>query len=152
MDIARLECPKCGAPLSEEGSKLTCKYCGHESILESKKAIEIGEKVSNSIASSSESTQVELKRLQLAQELSSLQMQLSNLRSEKRRLALVQLKTTPIRKQLAEITDEEKDLQFRINAIQGSLSMQSGNELRMPAVLARTAFTQGIKEWGCCIC
>ncbi len=128
MDITNLECKRCGAPLNEVDGKVKCDYCGLEVIIESKKIEDIGEKVKESIQSSglftqeviktgSESTQIELRRLQLSQELNSLQLQLSNLRSEKRRLSINSGNAKANRSQIREIEYEEKQLQTRIQDI-----------------------------------
>ena len=82
MDIQKVSCPSCGAPIQEKLGKFICDYCGQEVLVKSQKLTEISstiEKAQNKtqevIASSSENTQLELRRLQLAQELSMLQMQ-----------------------------------------------------------------------------
>ncbi len=129
MDIQKVSCPSCGAPIQEKLGKFICDYCGQEVLVESQKLTEISstiEKAQNKtqevIASSSENTQLELRRLQLAQELSMLQMQLSSLGSERRNISLAAKKTKTHRSQLAQIDQEEQAVRVRINTIQSILS------------------------------
>ncbi len=135
MNISKLECPSCGAAIKEVNGKAYCEYCGREAIIESKVIEEIGKTVGNTIEQSgvvtqeaiksgSENTQIELRRLQMSQELSTLQMQLSNLRSEKRSLSLVQKKTRTHKKQLQEIDEEERNILSHINLIQSTFYPQ----------------------------
>lgn len=88
MQVTGIDCPFCGAPVTLKAghSKGTCDYCSKEFLIESKMAQDFGEKVSNTLQENESKTQLEIRRLQASQEMSMLQMQLSNLRTEKRRL------------------------------------------------------------------
>lgn len=125
MDVKSIDCPSCGAPISETAGKFICQYCSREVLVESKKLAEISgtiERVETRtqevIASGSEATQVELRKLQLTQELTMLQMQLSNIRSEKRNIHLAQKKTRQHKDQIRQIEIEESELVRRISQIQ----------------------------------
>jgi TM2 domain-containing membrane protein YozV/uncharacterized Zn finger protein (UPF0148 family) len=125
MNITKIECPSCGASLKETDSKYICQYCGKEVLIESKSIeavhnnIALAEsKTQEVIATGSRSTQLELRKLQLAQELSMLEMQLSNLRAEKRRIGLVDKKTKAHKQQIQQIELEERSLVKRIENIQ----------------------------------
>lgn len=121
MQIQKIDCPSCGASLSvpENGSKVICSYCGKEIILESKVIENVGNKVSSSFKEEESKTQLEIKRLQSAQELSMLQMQLANLRSERRNLERYPSKSNYYH--MHEIAEEEAQLNKRIAIMQNSL-------------------------------
>lgn len=148
MDITHLECPKCGAPMTETNERVSCPYCGHEAVLESKKVNRIGEQVSSSIQSTGQNTQMELKRLQLTQELSALQMQLSNIRSEKRSLSLVERKTRQHVQQLNEIAEEERQVTARIQLLQETLYPQAAAARASQPLPGMAAAAPGEKSQG----
>lgn len=148
MSFIKLECPSCGAQLSETDSKYVCEYCGKEVIMESQKIAAIGSSIARSdlkmqevIATGSQSTQLELRKLQLTQELSMLEMQLSNLRSEKRSIGLVQKKTREHRKQVQQIENEEQNLLKRIAYIQSSLHPPVVEQAGTTVTEERVSFT-----------
>lgn len=135
MEISKLACPNCGASITEEKGKTFCEYCGSKLIIESKSIGPIEKTDDNAVnhgggltrevfKSVGDNTQIELRRLQMTQELSALQMQLSNLRSEKRSLSLVQKKTAVHTVQLQQIDEEERYITSRINIIQSALFPQ----------------------------
>lgn len=102
MKITKLNCTACGAPISipEDIDQIVCTSCGTSLGIERGEgyvALKIADKLARAIESSGsqtqdairESTQVtrdELQKLQLAQELSAMQMQLSGIQSEIRAL------------------------------------------------------------------
>lgn len=136
MNLVNLVCPGCGAIIHEENGKTRCEYCGREILIESKTVEKISETVKDSIdkvgsltieeiTTAKQTTNNELKRLQATQELSALQMQLSNLRSEKRNLYLINKKNRIHKNQLRQIEDEEKEITNRINSLQSFLFVNS---------------------------
>jgi TM2 domain-containing membrane protein YozV/uncharacterized Zn finger protein (UPF0148 family) len=125
MDITKIACPSCGAFLSSARGKVVCEYCGSQVVIESKQSAE--KETQEVVVTESEATQVELRKLQLTQELSMLHMQLSNLKSEKRSIDLFPKKTKQHYVQLAQIEAEEKSIVSRINHIQSVLSLAPQN-------------------------
>jgi LSD1 subclass zinc finger protein len=119
MKFQKMNCPFCGAPLSytEGSAKVSCKYCGNETVLESEFIDDIEKKVVNSIKTDA---RLELKRLQVAQEISTLQMQIGNLRAERR--ALESSGAWKNRQRLQQLFFEEKELLGRIATLQNSLT------------------------------
>jgi len=122
MQVNGIDCPSCGAPitLKDGSSRSRCTYCGKEILIESKMIENIGEKVSTTFAKVEGQTQLEIKRLQVMQELSMLQMQLSNLKAEKRNLE--RDRSRKAQSQLKQIQEEENSLLIRITTLQRGLS------------------------------
>ncbi len=125
MKVTGMDCPSCGAPilLNAGNSSGCCEYCGKRVIVESKMLEDVGEKITSSLHASESKTQIELQRLQHTQELSMLQMQLSNLGSEKRNLERNKNRQTTT--QLAQIQAEERGLNNRISILQNTLHAAS---------------------------
>ena len=129
MDIQTLTCPSCGASLSvpRGASRVTCDYCGNTLgvTLSGKGAtLELVQQVAETVAASGESTrsaiedasqvtQAELRRLQLTQELTATQLQLTNIRGEIRALER-EKSTRKIRQQLQDLRQQEKRLKEKI--------------------------------------
>lgn len=102
MKISKLSCTACGAPISipEDLDHITCTACGTGLIVERGEgyvALKLAEKIARSIEVSGIQTQdaihentsvtrQELQRLQISQEVSSLQMQLNGIQTEIRML------------------------------------------------------------------
>ena len=102
MTAHRISCASCGAPIGvpADVDHLTCVYCGASMVVQRgegyvalKLAEEVGRAIEKtglqtqaSIRQGTEVTQVELRRLQLSQELSAVQLQLSNVQAEMRLL------------------------------------------------------------------
>jgi uncharacterized Zn finger protein (UPF0148 family) len=131
MDLSKLECPGCGAVLKEANGKAVCDFCGREVILELKTIESISKSVINTIQQTSEVTLEAIKSgsetTQMTQELSTLQMQLSNLRREKRSLSIDVKQTRTNRTQLLQIDEEERQVIARINMVQSALYPKHGN-------------------------
>jgi uncharacterized Zn finger protein (UPF0148 family) len=146
MDITKIECPSCGAFLTGTAGKVVCEYCGCQVVIESKQSAE--KETQEVIASGSEATQLELRKLQLTQELSTLQMQLSNLKSEKRSVNFVSKKTQQHYLQIGQIEAEEKNILTRINNIQSVLYPGSQNPTSKgyQAVSGNLISTAGIQK------
>ncbi len=139
MEIQRYTCPTCGASLTVPGSasQVTCDYCGNTlAVTRSGKGatLELAQQVTETVAASSESTRsaiedasqitrAELRRLQLTQELTTAQLQLTNIRREIR--ALEREKSTPkVRRQLRELRQKEEKLKEKINKLYYRLNPQ----------------------------
>jgi len=130
MNITRLTCPSCGAALTlPEGSiKSVCNYCGGEIVIDSaqmaemsKSVTETGVKTQEVIKSGTDVTQYEIRRLQLTQELSMIQMQLTSLKTEKRSLLSVGKPNKSLKAQLSQIEEDERSLLDRQKLIQSAL-------------------------------
>ena len=118
-------------------SQVTCDYCGNTlAVTRSGKGatLELAQQVTETVAASSESTRsaiedasqitrAELRRLQLTQELTTAQLQLTNIRREIR--ALEREKSTPkVRRQLRELRQKEEKLKEKINKLYYRLNPQ----------------------------
>lgn len=102
MKITKLSCTACGAPISipEDLDQITCTACGTGLIIERGEgyvALKLAEKIArsieitgiqtqNAIHENTTVTREELQRLQISQEVSSLQMQLNGVQTELRML------------------------------------------------------------------
>lgn len=100
MQIVKANCPSCGAPLSipDDRDAIYCSACGSSLVIERSESyvtLKFAEKLVSAIEQSGNATQnairenayvtrTELQRLQANQELSTLQLQLSNLQAEMR--------------------------------------------------------------------
>jgi LSD1 subclass zinc finger protein len=146
MKFQKMNCPFCGAPLTytEGSAKVSCKYCGNETVLESEFIENIEKKVVSSIKTDA---RLELKRLQVAQEISTLQMQIGNLRAERR--ALEANGAWKNRQRLQQLFFEEKELLGRITTLQQSLTPE--NEVPpLPPTLENAYLEppESNKSWG----
>lgn len=137
MKVSNISCSNCGAPLvySQDTLQVTCAYCGSTNVLEPSPetaTLRSGEKIGQAIQNSSagtqsairdgsQVTQIELKRLQLGQEISGLHIQLSTLQSEIRSLER-QKANRKIKQQLRELEQQEKQILAQIRALQTQLN------------------------------
>lgn len=145
MVVQNIACASCGAPISvpESVDFLNCAFCGASLQVdrgEGYVALKLGEQVSQAITDSGERTrssiqdgtqvtQSELKRLQVTQEISGLQIQLSTLQSEIRSLER-QKQNRKTKKQVKELYKQESGLIQRIKILQTSL--QPAGRLQIP--------------------
>ena len=136
MNIVKVSCASCGAPITipPDIDNLNCSYCGAALAVQRGEgyiALKLAEKVSqtiqevggqtqSSIREGTQVTQIELKRLQLGQQLSTIQNQLSNIQAEIRALKR-QKADGKINKQLKELRSHEMSLISRINGLQAAL-------------------------------
>ena len=102
MEIMNMSCPSCQAPLKipNDLDRLTCGYCGSELVVKrttdfatlnlveevSQTIQEVGNETQSTIREGTSVTQAELRRLQISQEISALQLQLTSVQSEIRTL------------------------------------------------------------------
>jgi predicted RNA-binding Zn-ribbon protein involved in translation (DUF1610 family) len=136
MEIQKINCASCGAPIDipENIDKIKCPFCTAQlSVNRGERYItlQIVEKVSNAversgnatqttIRDSTQVTQTELKRLQISQDLSMLQLQLTNIQSEIR--SLERGKRDLIgNKQINDLFIEEKSIKYRMQLLQKAL-------------------------------
>ena len=155
MKTTQLECPACGAALrvEDKAQRVTCDFCGKQSVLEYNQgqatilaAERLGQaimtsntQVSDTIRSSGDVTQLELKRLQLTQDISSCQMLLANVQSEIRSLER-QSASKVTKNQLKELHQQEADIKTRISTLQNSLVPQAGHaDPQAPGIVAKAS-------------
>lgn len=136
MEYKRIECPSCGAPLSvnESLERITCSYCGtylvvqhseSELTLKFARNVEngiksVGEKMEGSIREGTDSTRIELKRLQAQQQLASLENRLIRINDEIRYLESGK-DTIQTRSQLSSLNNDKQKIIRRITSIEEEL-------------------------------
>ncbi len=169
MNVQRMACPSCGASITIPGdlAQLTCTFCGSSLRVqrgEGYAALRLAEKLEQAIQESSsqtqdtiraqtEATQLELRRLQLSQELATMQMQLANVQTEMRSLEREQA-TSTTRSQLRELHEQERALQAQIATLSAALS-PNAHPPAIGRVLPSVRPRRGPKPWyrslGCLI-
>jgi hypothetical protein len=137
MEVRTVACASCGAPLRipSDIDSLTCAYCGAAQevrrgegyvALKMAEAVsrtieETGAETQSAIREGTVATQAELKRLQLRQDLSGLEVRLSSVQSEIRAVQR-QGASREASKQLQELRSKERTLMHRIEGLQRSLA------------------------------
>ena len=127
MNTYKMSCASCGASLNipEGVNRLTCAFCGSELVIEMGEGyatLKLAEQVSQTIQQTGLTTQVELRRLQVGQELTAAQLQLSNLQSEIRVLRR-QKQDRETRDDLMDLLEQEKALRKTISTIYDTLGI-----------------------------
>ena len=133
MDIATVNCSSCGAPIKvpSDLERFNCAYCGAALVVQrgegyvalklaeqvGKTIQEVGQQTQSTIREGAQVTQVELKRLQIGQEISALQIRLSSVQAEIRMLER-QKADRKIKKQLKALRTEQDALANRIKNLQ----------------------------------
>lgn len=151
MNILKMNCTACGAPISipEDVLQITCTSCGTSLLVERGEgyvALKVAEKLARAIESSSaqtqevirENTQVtrtELQRLQLSQELSAAEMQLNGIQSEIRMLER-ETRNSTAAKQLLTLRQNEYTTMERIRALKLQIDEPSPDDLNASLALA----------------
>jgi DNA-directed RNA polymerase subunit RPC12/RpoP len=136
MEIQKINCASCGSPIEvpDDADLIKCPYCGSQLSVkkdQSDISLQIAEKVGQAVEQSGSAsqeairngtyvTQSELKRLQVGQDLSMLQLQLNNIQSEIRSLER-EKKDKLIENQIVELRIQERDLKQRIQGLQSVL-------------------------------
>ena len=152
MELRKLTCPSCGGQLNlpEDLSQVTCTYCGNQLVVDvgdGYAALRIAEQVSSSIRESgaattsairdsSEVTKGELRRLQITNEITSLQSQIALIQSEIRSLERGKL-NRKIKKQLLGLRSQEKDLTNRIVRLQSILNPATSSASRVNKTVSK---------------
>jgi uncharacterized Zn finger protein (UPF0148 family) len=137
MEVRTVACASCGAPLEipSDVDSLTCTYCGAAQVVRrgegyvalkmaeavSRTIEETGDETQSAIREGTVATQAELKRLQLRQDLSGLEVRLSSVQSEIRALQR-QGASREASIQLQELRSEERTLMHRVQGLQRSLA------------------------------
>lgn len=161
MEIRKMDCASCGAPIqvSCDSDFLTCPYCQAQLTLvrnENEMILKVNEKVSQTIQQSGNATQdvirdgtqvtqSELKRLQIAQDLSILQLQLTNIQAELRSLQRGKMDQVT-QKQFYDLSHQEHDLKQRIQTLQNALIPAQPMAQRVEAVSAPVTYRQPEKK------
>lgn len=146
MKIIKLNCAACGAPISlpENLEQLSCSNCGTHLMVEhgegyyALKAVEqlseaiqqSGNKTQDAIREGAQVTQIELKRLQLSQTLSSATSGLNATQSEQRTLTRSQM-TPAAQHQLQELKVQEYAQREEIRQIQKQIDLLEGGPLEV---------------------
>jgi len=136
MEITKAACASCGAPLPvhEKTNEIICNYCGASMVVErtgnqvtlimgeeiEKTIKETGSRTAAEIRESSQTTQLELKRLQMQQQIASLENQLSRVKSEIRGLESIK-RNSKQKKQLKELEQEKESLIYRIKLLENQV-------------------------------
>ncbi|HET6444002.1 MAG TPA: hypothetical protein VFI27_05415 [candidate division Zixibacteria bacterium] len=156
--------------VAETATQITCAYCGsiltvehkqdHIDLSVAKKLEEafhdVGRGTQESIREGTGVTQAELQRLQIGQQISSLQIQLSNIRSEIRALEREKRLSRNAKHQLKELRQEERDCMLQINSLQAALApnvsptsiSESGTAKKMKSSSPPSPMRKGC-IWGC---
>ena len=158
MEIQRISCASCEAPISvpSDIDTLTCEFCGTNFIIKRndghvtlgvaedvKRAIqEVGEQTNSFIRESSEATQLELKRIQLQQELSSLQIQILDIQTEIRSLEQGK-KGWKKKKRLKELSKRKDKLTTQMQSIQDLLRNQISSVEHVTASVKQSSIKAG---------
>ncbi len=136
MNVQKMSCPNCGAPISvaEDLNQLNCAFCSStlsvqrgEGYVALKMAEKLGQAIQDSSAQTqgtiregTQVTQLELKRLQINQDITTAQLQLSNVQAEIRSLEREKV-TGKTKQQLRELRQEEASIKSRIASLQAIL-------------------------------
>ncbi len=169
MNVQKMSCPNCGASISvaEDLNQLNCAFCGSTLSVqrgEGYAALKMAEKLGQAIRDSStqtqgtiregaQVTQLELKRLQINQDITTAQLQLSNVQAEIRSLERGKA-TGTTKRQLRELRQQESAIRSRIAALQAALQPASSSRgfnptsLVPPAVPAKKPWYRSL---GCMI-
>lgn len=140
MELKSTFCPACGGAVHvpPDAQRVACDYCGCELAVErgegnidlsvAQKLADVfegvGAETRQTIQQSSDVTQSELKRLQIGQQTTTLQLQLSNVRAEIRALERESKLSGKARRQLEELRQEERACLDQLSALQKILAMQ----------------------------
>ena len=148
MEIQKLNCVSCGAPLDipDNSDSINCPFCHAKLVIkrdEGSATVKIIEQVSQAVQQTGTATQSaiqdgtqvtksELKRLEISQDLSMLQLQLTNIQSEIRSLQRGRIDKV-ISNQIIELRNQENSLIQRIKVLQTGL-MPSTSLSEMPEI------------------
>jgi hypothetical protein len=124
MEIKQLNCSACGAPISvpDDVDHINCAACGSFLSIQRGEgyiALKMVEKVTETIKDEAFATQTELKRLQITQEISMVELRLSQVRSEIRKLER-EKSGKKARRQLGDLYMQEYQILDRMRQLQNS--------------------------------
>jgi len=155
IQIHSVACASCGAPIQvpDDIDHLSCTYCGAALSVsrgEGYVATKIAEGVREAIESTSQDTQRSIKRLQLQHQLSTTELQLSDVQSEIRSLQRTR-KSSLVNQQLRELRRQEVSLIKRIEYLHHVLQadvgvdgLEESAEIRFREVISES---YGSKDW-----
>jgi hypothetical protein len=166
MEIQKISCASCGAPISIPSNidSFNCGFCGTGLVVnrgdgyvalqiaeDMKKTIqEVGEQTNSSIRESSEATQLELKKIQLQQELSSIQLQASVIQDEIRNLEQGK-KNRKKKKQLKELYNQKNKLAAQAQSIRNSPIAQGSSVVNAATNVQKTSKKESPTKSGCLV-
>lgn len=155
IQIQKVACASCGAPIQvpDDIDRLSCTYCGaglSVSRGEGYVATKIAAGIMEAIEGANQETQRSIKRLQLQHQLSTTELQLSEVQSEIRSLQRAR-KTSQVNQQLRELRRQEIHLIKRIEYLHHVLAAGTGDEeldrsaeIRYQEVISES---YGSKDW-----
>lgn len=169
MNVQKMACPSCGASITipDDLAQLTCTFCGSSLRVqrgEGYAALKLAEMLEQAIHDSSsqtqdtiraqtEATQGELRRLQLNQELATVQLQLASVQAEIRSLEREQT-TSTTRRQRRELHEQERALRARSAALSAALSSKGDFQATaagLPSLRPRAGAKPWYRSLGCLI-
>jgi len=161
MELKSTFCPACGGAVHvpPDAQRVSCDYCGCELAVErgegdidlsvAQKLGEVfegvGAETRRTIQQSSDVTRSELKRLQIGQQITTLQLQLSNVRAEIRALEREKELSPKAKRQLKELRQEERECLDQLSALQKILAMQESPKPGEPGTQSTARPTAGPK-------
>lgn len=155
MSIEALSCPKCGGGITvpPDLEFFNCAYCSVGIRVQRGEgfvALKLAQEISKAIQESSAVTQAEIQRLQLNQQLSTAQLQLSNMRAEIRELERSK-QNAQTRYQLKFLYQEESRIRQRISEFQSALNPEAAQLAATQAKPASIARNNNRTMKGCAI-
>ena len=142
MELKQMICPSCtgAVQVPTNMDRITCAYCGSELIVEYSEGDislslvqeiketlqDFGQETQGAIRESTGVTQAELQRVQIGQQIGTLQIQLSSIRAEIRTLEREQQLSRAAKKQLKDLREEERECLSQIRNLQSFLSDAKG--------------------------
>jgi TM2 domain-containing membrane protein YozV len=142
MDLKQMICPSCTGAIQvpTDMDRITCAYCGSELIVEYSEGDmnlslvqkiketlqDLGQETQGAIRESAGVTQTELQRVQIGQQIGTLQIQVSNIRAEIRTLEREKQLSRAAKNQLKELRKEEQECLLQIRNLQSFLPNTKG--------------------------
>lgn len=142
MELKQMICPSCtgAVQVPPNMDRVTCAYCGSQLIVEysngdmnlslaqqiKETLQDFGQETQGAIRESAGVTQAELQRVQIGQQIGTLQIQLSNIRAEIRTLEREKQLSRAAKNQLKELRREEQECLLQIRNLQSFLPDAKG--------------------------
>lgn len=139
MELKQMTCPSCmgAVQVPTDMDRIACTYCGSELIVEYREGDmmtlslaqkiketlqDVGQKTQGAIRENTGVTKIELQRLQIGQQIGTLQIRLSSIRAEIRVLEREKQLSRVAKSQLKELHKEEQECLLQIRNLQSFLS------------------------------
>lgn len=138
MELKQLICPACigTVDVPADAKRVVCSYCGSELFVEHNQGFtnlslaetiketlqDVGQETQSAIRDNTGVTKAELQRLQIGQQISTLQIQLSSIRAEIRSLEREKKPPRFVKKQLKDLRTEEQECLAQIRNLQSVLA------------------------------